>query len=61
MTKVLVTGGTGFVGGWTIVALLRRGHVVRTTVRSAAKRPRCARRWRRKSIPAIGCPSPWRT
>ncbi len=35
--RVLVTGGTGFVGGWTIVELLRRGYLVRTTVRSAAR------------------------
>jgi dihydroflavonol-4-reductase len=35
--NVLVTGGTGFVGGWTIVELLRRRHRVRTTVRSLAK------------------------
>ncbi len=34
---VLVTGGTGFVGGWCIVELLKRGYNVRTTVRSAAK------------------------
>ncbi len=34
---VLVTGGTGYVGGWTIVELLRRGYAVRTTVRSAPK------------------------
>ncbi|CAN5379720.1 aldehyde reductase [soil metagenome] len=34
---VLVTGGTGFVGGWTVVALLRRGYAVRTTVRDLAK------------------------
>jgi nucleoside-diphosphate-sugar epimerase len=34
---VLVTGGTGFVGGWTIVELLRQGYRVRTTVRSLAK------------------------
>ena len=34
---VLVTGGTGFVGGWTIVELLKRGYAVRTTVRNAAK------------------------
>jgi dihydroflavonol-4-reductase len=30
---VLVTGGTGFLGGWCIVQLLERGHEVRTTVR----------------------------
>ncbi len=31
---VLVTGGTGFVAGWTIAGLLQRGYRVRTTVRS---------------------------
>ena len=30
---VLVTGGTGFVGGWCIAKLLERGHPVRTTIR----------------------------
>lgn len=34
---VLVTGGTGYVGGWAIVALLERGYRVRTTVRSASR------------------------
>ena len=34
---VLVTGGTGYVAGWCIVELLRRGYDVRTTVRSPAK------------------------
>jgi len=34
---VLVTGGTGFVGGWQIVELLRRGYAVRATVRSLSK------------------------
>ena len=33
MSRVLVTGGTGFVGGHTILHLLRAGHEVRTTVR----------------------------
>ena len=32
--RVLVTGGTGYVAGWTILELLRRGHVVRATVRN---------------------------
>ena len=36
---VLVTGGTGFVGGWAIVSLLKRGYRVRTTVRSLAREP----------------------
>jgi nucleoside-diphosphate-sugar epimerase len=34
---VLVTGGTGFVAGWSIAELLRRGYDVRTTVRSLTK------------------------
>lgn len=34
---VLVTGGTGFVGGWCIVELLKRGYRVRTTIRSAMR------------------------
>src|SRR5882757_8595900 len=37
MVTVLVTGGTGFVGGWCIVELLKRGYAVRTTVRCLAK------------------------
>lgn len=37
--SVLVTGGTGFVAGWCIVELLRRGYAVRTTLRSLAKAP----------------------
>lgn len=32
-TQVLVTGGTGYIGGWVIVALLRKGYKVRTSVR----------------------------
>jgi dihydroflavonol-4-reductase len=34
---VLVTGGTGYVAGWCVVELLRRGFDVRTTVRSPAR------------------------
>ncbi len=34
---VLVTGGTGFLGGWCIAALLERGYDVRTTVRDMAR------------------------
>jgi dihydroflavonol-4-reductase len=36
---VLVTGGSGFLGGWCLVELLRRGHRVRTTVRSLSREP----------------------
>jgi dihydroflavonol-4-reductase len=32
--SVLVTGGTGFLGGWCIAQLLARGYGVRTTVRN---------------------------
>jgi len=32
---VLVTGGSGYIAGWCIAELLRRGYDVRTTVRSA--------------------------
>src|SRR5262245_26431335 len=37
MAKVLVTGGSGFVGSHAILQLLAAGHEVRTTVRSLAK------------------------
>lgn len=33
--KVLVTGGSGYIGGWCIAELLRQGYEVRTTVRGA--------------------------
>ena len=35
--SVLVTGGSGYVGGWMIVALLQRGYRVRTTLRHLAR------------------------
>lgn len=34
---VLVTGGSGFLGGWCVVELLERGYEVRTTVRDLAR------------------------
>lgn len=37
MKTVLVTGGSGFLGGWCIVELLRRGYRVRTTVRDLSR------------------------
>jgi nucleoside-diphosphate-sugar epimerase len=36
---VLVTGGTGFLAGWCIVDLLRRGYRVRTTIRNPSREP----------------------
>lgn len=35
--RVLVTGGTGYIAGWCIAELLKRGYRVRTTLRSSAK------------------------
>lgn len=34
---VLVTGGSGYIGGWCIAGLLKRGYVVRTTVRDLSR------------------------
>ena len=36
---VLVTGGSGFLGGWCVIELLRRGYNVRTTVRDLKREP----------------------
>lgn len=33
----LVTGGSGFLGGWCVIDLLRRGYRVRTTVRDLSR------------------------
>lgn len=34
---VLVTGGSGYIGGWCAIALLQQGYVVRTTVRNLSR------------------------
>jgi dihydroflavonol-4-reductase len=34
---VLVTGGSGFIGGWCVIELLQQGYTVRTTVRNLAR------------------------
>ena len=39
METVLVTGGSGYLGGWCVVELLRRGYGVRTTVRDLSREP----------------------
>jgi nucleoside-diphosphate-sugar epimerase len=39
MSKVLVTGGSGFVGSRCVLQLLGAGHEVRTTVRNLAREP----------------------
>jgi nucleoside-diphosphate-sugar epimerase len=36
---VLVTGGSGYLGGWCIIELLRNGYDVRTTVRDLEREP----------------------
>lgn len=39
MSRVLVTGGSGFIGGYCILQLLAAGHEVRATVRSLNREP----------------------
>jgi dihydroflavonol-4-reductase len=39
MSRVLVTGGTGFLGSWCIIQLLAAGHDVATTVRGLKREP----------------------
>src|SRR4029077_5268595 len=39
MKTVLVTGGSGYLGSWCVIDLLRRDYRVRTTVRDLAREP----------------------
>ncbi|MGH7022282.1 MAG: SDR family oxidoreductase [Caulobacteraceae bacterium] len=40
METVLVTGGSGFIGSWCAIELLRRGYAVKTTVRKLSSEPK---------------------
>lgn len=42
VVRVLITGATGFVGGWTAAAIAERGHEIRFFVRSPDKLRRAA-------------------
>lgn len=48
MSKVLVTGGSGFIGSYCIAQLLGAGHDVRTTVRDLKREPD-VRAWLRQA------------
>jgi dihydroflavonol-4-reductase len=37
MGTVLVTGGSGYIGGWCVIAALQQGYTVRTTVRNLSR------------------------
>ena len=34
---VLVTGGSGYIGGWCVIGLLQQGYNVRATVRDLSR------------------------
>jgi nucleoside-diphosphate-sugar epimerase len=42
MKKILVTGGTGYIGSWVVKYLLDDGHTVRVTVRDKSKKGKTA-------------------
>ncbi len=37
MGRVLVTGGSGYIGGWCVIGLLQKGYQVNTTVRDLSR------------------------
>ncbi|MFJ1768144.1 SDR family oxidoreductase [Amycolatopsis sp. NPDC088138] len=52
MAEVLVTGGSGYIGSWCVLALLADGHSVRTTVRNLKKEPELRAMLRAGGAPA---------
>ncbi|KAA3630761.1 MAG: NAD-dependent epimerase/dehydratase family protein [Bacteroidetes bacterium] len=42
MKKIMVTGGTGYIGAWVVKYLLDEGHTVRVTVRDKSKTEKTA-------------------
>src|SRR5262249_15169446 len=52
---VLVTGGSGFIGGWCVIGALAQGYTVRTTVRDL-KRESEVRGTRSKAAPEAARP-----
>lgn len=48
---VLVTGGSGYIGGWCAIALLKQGYVVRTTVRNLSREAEVRARFAKQTDP----------
>lgn len=55
---VLVTGGSGYIAGWCVAELLKRGYDVRTTVRDPERAKSVTAAVSGVVDPAGGCPSP---